>query len=256
MTARWFPEEGQWVALAKLCRAAGTVGWDSETEGHDPRKTSPHGRARVVVWSLALAGRSLHPRGYRRATGCTLPLAAMLHPALRGVLEDPGVVKVAHNAGYDEHSARNHGIRPRGVVNTLTLVRLVLPWRDTFGLKALMPDCLGRAPMGKFKDLFSRPRHGVRTKTKKMREVTCSCGEAGCRKRKGHAKEVREWTDTWEEQCEMGTELTPLSEIAADPGHPMFPVLVQYAAEDAEAALELHDWLHRQPSPGPAGLPW
>lgn len=251
--ARWYPEPEQWVRLAALIRQRGIAGWDSETEGHDPRETSPHGRARVVFWSLAVLTGTFHPRGYHRASGCTLPAAAMHHPALRSVLEDPDIIKVAHNAGYDEHSARNAGIRPRGVVNTLSLSRVVLPGRQKHGLKALMVDCLGRRPMGSFKELFTRTVHDVRTVSRKRSEKVCSCGVPKCRKRTGHVRTNREWIDTWEEPVPR-QELTPLSEIV--PGHSLFDTMVQYAAEDAEAALEIHDWLLRQPNPGPRELPW
>lgn len=251
--ARWLDQPEQWENLARACREAGRIGWDSETVGHDPADTSPVGRARVVVWSVALPGK-MTPRGFRRAHGVTLPLEAMLHPAMRGILEDEGVVKVAHNAVYDEHAARNAGVTPVGVVNTLTLARLALPHLNAWGLKSLMA-LLGRRPLGAFKDLFSRPRVVVRTVRKKFREVTCSCNALGCRKRKGHEKTVREWEEVWEEPHESGTELIPLDEISSNALHPMFDLLVRYAAEDAEAALELYEYLEARPAPV-APLPW
>lgn len=136
------------------------------------------------------------------------------------------------------------GVEIRGLVDTLSFSRVVLPGLKKHGLKMHMADSLGRTPMGKYKDLFARPRLVVKTRVKKMKETTCSCGEPGCRKRKGHERQTRTWEDVYEEVVEQGTELTPLKEIV--PGHALFETLVQYASEDAEAALELHEWLGRR----------
>lgn len=252
--ARYLDRPDQWSALAAAIRKAGIAGIDSETVGHDPRETSPHTRAEIVYWSIALRSSTLSPRGYYRAVGYTLPAAAMHHPELKAVLEDPLILLIAHNATYDEHAFRNAGVVLRGVLNTLSLVRLVCPGRKSVGLKGLMVDHLGRVPTGAFKELFSRPKVVERVKLKKHRVKLCSCGVDGCRKRKDHIKVEHTWEEEVREMVNAGTELIDLREIV--PGHPLFELLVKYAAEDAEAALEEHDWCHLQKSPGVTELPW
>ena len=116
----WADKPEDWARLAALARAAGHVGWDSETTGHNVKKTSPAFRAKIDVWSLALkVGDSWR--------GVVLPLEALVASELRGVLEDPGIVKDAHNARHDLHSAENHGVIVRGVYDTLEGARLAFP---------------------------------------------------------------------------------------------------------------------------------
>jgi hypothetical protein len=138
----------------------------------------------------------------------------------------------------------------------LSLSRAVFSTRVSHGLKSWMHD-LGREPVGAFKELFKRPKLVARCKVKKHKERRCSCGTDGCRKRVGHSKTVVEWEEQIEEVVQHGYEITPLTEIVASSGHPMFPVLVKYAAEDAEAALELEEYLTtRRIANTPMPVPW
>ncbi len=91
-----------WIAKA---RAAGVVAFDAETDG--PSSASSD----LVGVSLAVApGEACYiPLGHRAQDGLALeaegdldqiPLAAALD-RLKPLLEDPGVLKVGHNAKYD-----------------------------------------------------------------------------------------------------------------------------------------------------------
>jgi hypothetical protein len=190
--------------------------------------------------------------------GFTLPGDAFSDARVRGVLEDPDIIKVAHNSPVDIHTAGNHGVRCAGVVNTVSLARWVLPERTStgagYGLKNLMP-LVGRTPLGTYKDTMTMEEY-YETSKEKSRKV-CSCGVEGCRKRKGHVKTEERWTEFTGHRREVQV---PLEDVG--PGHPLWDRLRVYAAEDAEAAVELYERLrllgrarqrpnpfHRDPGP-------
>lgn len=229
--------ENDWKRVAVRLRAKGAFGLDSEFDGVDLRRESCVGRARIHVWSVAVTTGRLHPRGYYETAGVVLPAAALGCGELVEVLTDPNITKYVHNLPVDSHALANHGIDLQGAINTLSMARWMLPGSPSFGLKDLMPR-FGRKPVGDFRELFRRPMKIL--KTRMHRERGCECGTEKCRKRStGHkkwetAREVEEW-------IEKGYEPIPLTEIV--PGHPLWPVLLQYAGEDAMAALELVGWL-------------
>jgi hypothetical protein len=240
-TARYASTQEDWDRVVASIRRVGRCGLDTEfygPPGWDVTKSSCVDRAQVHVWSIAVAHGGRSPRGYQRAAGVTLPAEALSYGPVRKALEDPTVLKDAHNASIEYHVMRNVGITLRGLRNTLPKIRWVAPGRaatlEGFTLKQLMIDCLGRTPLGSYEALFSRPayRERVRHKT----ESVCSCGARPCRRRGPEhvrTKTRREWTET----AQSGTELIPLHEIV--PGHALFTTLVVYASEDAEAAEEL-----------------
>lgn len=206
------------------------MGWDTETYGHDVKTSSPAFRAVVDVWSLALRTPEVSPRGYHMARGCVLPREALERGPLRAVLQDPGVVKVAHNARHDLHAAENHGVIVRGVRDTLETARLVWPARDgeriSYNLKALRVSVLGKDGRDGFKALTAPSTRTIQVPCRR-----CVCGDPGCRRRKAPHSQVETTKDkTVNEPC-------PIEAIT--PGHPRWAAKLAYAAEDAVDALEL-----------------
>jgi hypothetical protein len=239
---RWAPYPADWrkiVDWVKLAAERGDpVGFDTEFYGADLRTESPVGRVHVHVWSLALLGGTVTPRGNRRAMGFTLPEEALHHPHVRGMLEDPDITKVAHNSPVDAHSAGNSGVVLRGLINSLSLGRWMLPARKDgpgFGLKSMM-ELVGRTPFAEYKTLMAEEwlKETAHTRTRKV----CSCGVPKCLKRKGHTKTIEEWV---EYTGEIKSREVHLADVV--PGHALWDRLRIYAAEDAEAAVELWEKL-------------
>ena len=246
--------EEAWEALAGAMRAAKVVGLDSEFYGLDVRKESCVARARVHVWSVAVRTAKRSPLGFSVAVGWVLPAAALLHPALRSVLEDQTIRKCVHNQPVDDHAFHNHGIDLRGCVNTLGLSRWHWPWLVSgggFGLKNLMSIKLRRPPIAEFKDVVNDVRQIEVRKLKQVTRGACSCGAEGCRKRKPAEAHVKSKVTSAEEVVTVKDEKFqhPLESIA--PGHPRWELLVRYAAEDAVAALEIEELCHKERDPAP-----
>lgn len=245
----------QWDELAERMRRARIVGLDTEFFGLDVRKQSCVGRARVHVWSVALRTKRLSPLGFHRARGWVLPAVALEYPALKAVLEDPAVRKCVHNQAVDDHAIHNHGVDLRGCINTLDLVRWVWPELVThggFGLKNLMQVELHRSPVCEYVDVVNDEREVEVVKTKTVELNVCSCGEPGCRKRKGHVHTIST-ADVAVVKKKREKFQHPLESIV--PGHPRWDLLVRYSAEDAVAALEIHELATSEPD-DPAPWPY
>jgi hypothetical protein len=241
----------QWVVLARVLRAAGIFGLDTEFYGLDVRKESCVGKARVHVWSVAIRSERRSPLGFAIARGWVLPVEALTHPDLVAVLEDPTVAKPCHNQPVDDHAVHNHGVNLRGCINTLGLARWMWPELVTaggFGLKNLMLVKLRRPPVCEFKDVVSDERTIQVTKDRTKQVTVCSCGVEGCRARKGHTKsKVTRVSQVVTEKIEKFQH--PLESIG--PGHPRFKLLVEYAGEDAVAALEVEELARYTEDPAP-----
>jgi hypothetical protein len=251
--ADFLASEKQWDKLVAICRKAGVIGLDTEFYGLNVSKESCVGRARVHVWSVAVRTSRMGPRGHTLCRGWCLPAAALAHPPVRELLEDKSVRKMVHNQPVDHHSLRNHGIRLRGAVNTLGLVKWARPdlinTPGRFRLKTLMTTLLGREPVCSFDDVVSDTRTITVTKTKRVRTKGCECGAVKCRKRQG---EHRKWSR--EEDIEVSREKQeafkwPLEDIV--PGHPRWDLLVRYAIEDSVAALQIAELAYATPNPAP-----
>lgn len=236
----------QWADFAGRLRKARVFGIDSEFWGTDLRKESTVGTARVHVWSVAIRRQRRTPRGFHDCYGFVLPAAALEHPELRAVLEDPSVRKAAHNANVDIHALANAGVSLRGVINTLPLARWTWPGLGVFDLKTLMMTKLGRAPVCEYLDVVSDEREITVTKERTRKVTTCSCGVAGCRLRNGHTKSKEPRTETISKQKIEKFQI-PLAEIV--PGHRRFELLVDYAAEDAIAAVQVLELAQLEPEP-------
>lgn len=215
MTPVWVNHPGHWLEVADLCHRAGVCGWDTETYGHDVHTSSPAYRARIDVWSLATADGAW-----------VLPAEALVSPALRGLLEDPDVVKVAHNARHDLHAAENAGVTVRGVYDTLEPARVCWPQHREFHLKALRVSVLGKPARDGFKELTAPQVEN------EYRWVTrCTCGDPGCRRRKAPHDPVP--------AVKVIPHKIPCPIESIGPGHPRWQAKLEYAAEDAVDALDL-----------------
>lgn len=213
-----------------------------------------------------------------------LPRAALDHPALKAVLEDPAVTKCVHNQAVDDHALHNEGVGLAGCVNTLGLSRWAWPElvaEGGFGLKNLMAVKLHRNPICEYEDVVNDVRTVTLTRARQRWVTKCSCGDPGCRLRKArecvecggdgtldtfgsdrpvtcrwcsgagailHDKTREQVTEeyTLEKQEKFQH---PLESIV--PGHPRWDLLVKYAAEDAVAALEVEDLARKEPPPAP-----
>lgn len=248
---RYAATAADWDRVVAICRAAGKVGIDSETYGHDILKTSAAHRARIHVWSLAVKTQVKHARGFFRASGVMLPVEALEHRPVVELLEDPEVVKLAHNLPHDHHAFRNHGITLRGALDTLPRARLTLTDEASHGLKPLMERCLMRQ-VTSFEDVLREPN--VVTVVRRKVEKGCICGAQPWCKRRGVNHVRVTWKRFHPELLTRGTRLMRLEDVR--PGHPRFELLTSYAIQDAEGVLELEDYLNRRDKAPVAEVPW
>lgn len=220
MSAPWVTDPKDWAAIAELAHRAGAIGWDSETYGHNVKKSSPAFRAKIDVWSLAMVGKD------GEWHGVVLPVEALEAGPLRGVLEDPDIVKYAHNANHDLHAAANYGVTVRRVVDTLSSARLAWPGLLSYTLKALRVDILGKPERETFKQL-TRP---VIERIPYDRLV-CVCCKKGCRKKSyPHVQ----FAEPRYKEKKVKIDIDGIV-----PGHKRWLEKCDYAAADAEDAPEL-----------------
>lgn len=241
----------QWDKLVRQIKKRGVIGLDTEFYGLDIKKESTVCRAKVHVWSVALRSNVFDAKGYTRAVGFTLPAAALTHPGIIEILESPKYIKAVHNQSVDAHSLWNHGIRLRGGINTLNLARWCWPEMNKvpgYTLKSLMTTKLGREPICTFKELTSYEYFEPVVKYKQVKTNVYSCGIEKCRKRNHHTKTVQTTTveSIRERKCRGTYALETITQ-----GHPRWELLVDYAAEDAVAALELLELCERAEDPAP-----
>lgn len=244
--AAYLDTPDQWSDLATRLRRARVFGLDTEFYGTDLRKDSTVGTARIHVWSVAIRRQRRSPRGFHECHGFVLPAAALEHPQIRAVLEDASIRKAIHNQAVDDHSMHNAGVQLRGAINTLALARWVWPGLGAWDLKGLMVSKLGRAPVCTYLDVVRDEREVTLTRERSRKVTVCSCGTPGCRLRNGHAKRKETITEAVTrakiEQFEI-----PLAEIV--PSHRRFPLLVDYAAEDAIAGIQVLELAQLEPEP-------
>ena len=130
-------------------REAGMVAVDTETTSLDPQ------RAKLVGVSLSVEpGRACYiPLGHTAAEGLDfgdgapqqIPLDAALD-ALRPVLEDPAILKIAQNMKYDQAVLAGHDIRVAPVDDTMLMSYVLDCGRNGHGLDELSNLHLGVAP--------------------------------------------------------------------------------------------------------------
>ena len=237
----WLERPDQWDKLAEHLRAAGEFGFDTETHGQ-PDKTSPQHRARVHCWSVGLLTATRSPRGYRRAVGRVLPGVALHHPALRAVFADAAIRKWAHNAPHDRHAAENEGVEVRGLEDSLQYLRVAVPGRTEYGLKAAEFWALGYGPRPSFMEMVSYKATVVNSR--RRRESGCVCGKNPCR-----ARSTSDWLDDdgcWRQHTRVAwSVLTPVER----------QVPARYAVTDfvPGASLAPLTWEPTRDKPSPPG---
>lgn len=250
----------KWPALATALRKAGEFGLDTETYGQ-PDRTSPQHRARVQCWSLGLLSDVSSPRGFRRAVGVVLPRAALDHPDLRAVLEDPSVRKWAHNAPHDIHSLKNEGVQVAGMEDSLQWLRVAVPGvMQGYGLKEAEQWALGYGPRPSFLDMVKYQVTVVKARGRK--ESGCICGKKPCR-----ARSTSDWLaddGVWRPHIRVTWKVfTPLHRQEDrrydirefTPEHARWVAWIQYSLADAVRGMELVSWIRNRKPPRVA-YPW
>lgn len=237
--ARYLDKPEEWARLAAYLAKEPVIGLDTEFDKDTTR---------VTVWSVAAfhPTRPIHPRGYRVAIGYVLPAAAL--ETFRGLLESESTTKVLHNAPADTRSIYDTaGVALGSALCSLQYARVVWPGLEDYGLKGLSRRMLGKPPRPGFKEVMAYRARVVRQVAKVTK--VCSCGVPGCRKRKGHEKTPV--TTMVDQVSERDAEYVP-SEL--HPGHPRWDAWLAYAEEDAVDALELWDYIERQPPQAPGDV--
>lgn len=216
----------------------GPFGFDTETVGVDPTSESPAHRGRVVYWSLAWSGDTVHKR-------CGVPVAhrAFLHVDQLHVFADwlRTVPLVGQNiVGFDMHVVENHGIYLGNVVgDTKHMSRLWYASKDVnHGLKEQARTVLGydMTEYGQFsRSAELKPKVYKTTRTTLNKKtgvwVTTCAGSWPC--------------FSWGKKTKTGykRQLIDLEILATD--YPdLMDSFADYASLDAKAALEL--WHVRQ----------
>lgn len=221
-------EATAWLASQRFC--AGPWGWDTETEGLDPRKQPAAGdNGRIVCFTVA------SPVGID-STG-QLEATAAFFWAVPEVLAVIGpwwstATLVGHNLyGFDAHMARKAGYPLRNIVmDTLRAHRLISTDPDAkHGLKALMELWLGIEPVGKLTELFSR---------RKCLEVVPDSEIKNTWRKVDDQPRVPTLVGGAHSRFGELTELIPLSSIESTYPH-LLSDLYRYACLDAVATLKL-----------------
>lgn len=255
MPWQWLDSPAQWDAVVKACYAKKQVGLDTETYGHNVKTSTPAHRAKIDVWSLALATTQFSPRGYHRARACVLPLDAALYPPMKEMLESQDVLHIFHNAHHDMHSFANYGISVGAVYDTLDAVRFLWPSLDGgYYLKPVRVNLLGKPAREGFTELTA-PIDEQYTVLKEGK--LCACMVEGCRKTEKKWGEVHAKRVVMEEVVKTRKVPCPIESIV--PGHPRWERKLDYAGDDAADGLELYeviqarlDYLNNRLPP----LPW
>ncbi|MDQ0455373.1 DNA polymerase-1 [Rhizobium paknamense] len=157
VTIRDLPTLTLWLSEA---RESGLVAFDTETNSLDPMQ------AELVGFSLALQDNSSTPGasaikaayiplGHRTGHGDLLggghaegqiPMADAL-AALKGLLEDPAVLKVAQNLKYDYLVMKRYGITLKSFDDTMLISYVLEAGQGTHGMDALSERWLGHTPI-------------------------------------------------------------------------------------------------------------
>ena len=148
-------------AVIAAAREAGVVAVDTETTSLDPRAAALVGVALATAPGEACyvpVGHVGGSEGGLFGTGDLMPgqlAVADVIERLRPLLEDPGILKVAHNMKYDLRIFGAHGVEVRAFDDTMLLAYALDSGAYTlegFGMDALSKRFLGHQPIA-FKDL-------------------------------------------------------------------------------------------------------
>ncbi|MGV1831312.1 DNA polymerase I [Agrobacterium vitis] len=159
VTIRDLPTLEGWIASA---REAGFVAFDTETTSLDPMQadlvgvslalqdnTKSPGAATIRAAYVPLGHKTgrddLFSDGLKLAEN-QIPMDAAL-AALKGLLEDPSVLKVAQNLKYDYLVMKRHGIVIRGFDDTMLLSYVLEAGVGAHGMDSLSERWLGHTPI-------------------------------------------------------------------------------------------------------------
>lgn len=161
-----------WIDAA---RETGLVAFDTETTSIDPML------AELVGFSLAIADNGQQPGstdiraayvplghktgrddlfsdGLKLAEG-QIPMAAALD-ALKGLLEDPSILKVAQNLKYDYLLMKRYGIVIKGFDDTMLMSYVLDAGKGNHGMDGLSEKWLGHTPIA-YKDVAGTGKSSV-----------------------------------------------------------------------------------------------
>lgn len=162
----------RWIAAA---RETGLVAFDTETTSLDPMQ------AEFVGFSLAIAdntrapgstdiraayvplghrtgGEDLFSDGLKLAEG-QIPMQEAL-AALKGLLEDPSILKVAQNLKYDYLLMKRYGIVIQGFDDTMLISYVLDAGKSNHGMDGLSERWLGHTPIA-YKDVAGSGKSSV-----------------------------------------------------------------------------------------------
>ncbi|WP_027488671.1 DNA polymerase I [Allorhizobium undicola] len=160
----------QWIAAA---RERGLVAFDTETNSLDPMQ------ADLVGFSLALQDDALDPGavairaayvplGHRKGqddllggglTEGQIPMAEAL-AALKGLLEDSAVLKIAQNLKYDYLVMKRHGVSLQAFDDTMLMSYVLEAGQGNHGMDSLSERWLGHTPIA-YKDVAGSGKSAV-----------------------------------------------------------------------------------------------
>ncbi|MGV2127122.1 DNA polymerase I [Agrobacterium vitis] len=159
VTIRDLPTLEGWIASA---REAGVVAFDTETTSLDPMQADLVGVSLALQDNAASPGaatiRAAYvPLGHKtgrddlfsdglKLADNQIPMDAAL-TALKGLLEDPSVLKVAQNLKYDYLVMKRHGIVIRGFDDTMLLSYVLEAGVGAHGMDSLSERWLGHTPI-------------------------------------------------------------------------------------------------------------
>jgi DNA polymerase I len=159
VTIRDLPTLERWIAAA---RDAGLVAFDTETTSIDPmladlvgvslaiqdNSRSPGSvaiRAAYVPLAHKTGRDDLFSDGVKLTEG-QIPMAEAL-AVLKGMLEDPAVLKVAQNLKYDYLVMKRHGIVLQGFDDTMLMSYVLDAGKGNHGMDGLSEKWLGHTPI-------------------------------------------------------------------------------------------------------------
>ncbi|HEY3935365.1 MAG TPA: DNA polymerase I [Gemmatimonadales bacterium] len=177
------------AAIAAELRTAPLVAFDCETSSLQPHDADLIGLSLAAsperVWYLSFGhqapSRDLFGAGGDPSTPAVPirnlpPLTAPECAPIRELLEDPSVLKAAHNAKYDIAVLRRSGVEVRGLAYDSMLASFVLdPSRRSHGIDALALEFLGRR-MSLYTDLAGKGKNEIPFAEVPVHRAAAYCG--------------------------------------------------------------------------------
>ncbi|MBB4952941.1 DNA polymerase-1 [Agrobacterium vitis] len=178
----------QWIAEAKDC---GLVAFDTETTSLDPmqaelvgvslalqdNRTSPASttiRAAYVPLGHKAGADDLFSDGLKLVDG-QIPLTQALD-ALKDLLEDTSVLKIAQNLKYDYLVMKRHGIIIAGFDDTMLISYVLEAGNGTHGMDSLSERWLGHTPIA-YKDVAGSGKSSVTFDRVEIEKATAYAAE-------------------------------------------------------------------------------